>query len=156
MKKKNYRTFLIITILMSIVLFIGCAAGNDRFTSFEPAGFLFGIWHGAISVISLIIGIFSDSVSVYEANNTGAFYDFGFLIGAICCWGGSFKLGGLKFRKKHTCDKEWDEIGEKVEKKILHKINEWADVDEDTDWEEIGKKVEEKLKKKIKEWAEKD
>ena len=57
-------------------------------------------------------------------------------------------------------DKEWDEIGEKVELKVMRKLKDWADDDNDADfnkdWEEIGEKVEKKLKRKIREWAEKE
>ena len=38
----------------------GCAAGNPRFTADEPAGFWMGLWHGAIGVVTLVIGIFDD------------------------------------------------------------------------------------------------
>jgi len=60
--------------------------------------------------------------------------------------------------KRH--DKEWEEIGNKVEKKVMRKLKEWSEDEEDADtakeWEEIGEKVEKKLKRKIREWAEKD
>ena len=57
-------------------------------------------------------------------------------------------------------DKEWEEIGDKVEIKVMHKLKDWAE-DEDgseknTDWDDISEKVEKKLKRKIREWAEKD
>jgi hypothetical protein len=57
---------------------------------------------------------------------------------------------------KSKKDKEWEEIGEKVEKKVMRKMKEWAESEEPNEWEEIGKKVEKKLKKKIREWAEEE
>ena len=120
---------------------------------------MYGVWHGVISVISLIIHIFNDSVLVYEAKNSGGWYDFGFLMGVIMVWGGSCHVKcKTDAQKKH--DKEWEEIGDKVEKKIMHKLKEWVKDEEgtgkDKEWEDINEQVEKKLKRKIREWAEKD
>lgn len=49
--------------------------------STPPYGFWSGLWHGWISTISFIVSLFSDNVSVYAVNNTGGWYDFGFLLG---------------------------------------------------------------------------
>lgn len=65
-----------------------CAAGDPRFTTEDPAGFWFGLWHGLIAFITLVIGLFDDSVEVYERANSGGWYDLGFLLGASC-WAGS-------------------------------------------------------------------
>ena len=50
-------------------------------------------------------------------------------------------------------EKEWKEIGDKVEVKVMRKLKQWADDEEGSDsgrdWEEIGDKVEKKLKEKI-------
>jgi hypothetical protein len=53
-------------------------------------------------------------------------------------------------------DKEWEEIGKKVEEKVCKGIKEWLDESEkkDDDWEEIGRKIEEKIKRKLRDWAE--
>ena len=67
--------------LLAALLLAACAAGDARFTMAEPAGFWMGLWHGLIGCVTLIVGIFSDSVEVYERHNTGGWYDFGFLIG---------------------------------------------------------------------------
>jgi len=147
--------------LGAILLVVGCAAGGEQFTAEQPAGFWVGLWHGIISVITLIIGIFSDSVKVYEVNNSGGLYDFGFLLGVICCWG-SCAGSGWKCKSKAEREKEkakeeeWEEIGEKVEEKVKRKAGEWADADKDADWKEVEEKVEEKVKEKIKDWAEDD
>jgi len=66
-----------------VLLAAGCAAGDPRFTVETPAGFWQGLWHGMISVIALIVGLFKDGVGVYEIHNNGAWYDFGFLAGVI-------------------------------------------------------------------------
>ncbi len=136
-----------------------CTAGNIQFAQEAPAGFWWGIWHGMISFISLIIHLFDQSVLVYEVNNTGGWYDFGFLLGVLFVWGSGSKVT-CKFKKKSQAEKEWEEIGDKVEKKVMRKMKEWAEDDDgtgpDAEWDEIGEKVEKKLKRKIREWAEKE
>lgn len=78
--------------LVVMVVFCACAAGDPRFTAEAPAGFWQGLWHGMISVITLIVGIFDPTIRVYELDNTGGWYDFGFLFGVVSVWGG----GGAK------------------------------------------------------------
>jgi hypothetical protein len=43
-----------------------------------------GSRHGAISLVTLVIGIFDEGVRMYEVHNTGGWYDFGFFLGASC------------------------------------------------------------------------
>lgn len=142
-----------------VFLLTACAAGDSQFSTDEPAGFLYGIWHGVIAVISLIIHVFNDNVLVYETSNIGGWYDFGFLIGIICVWSGGSKVC-CKPKARREKDKEWEEVSNKVEIKIMRKLKEWADDEENTDtkgdWDDVGEKVEKKLKRIIKEWAEKD
>lgn len=147
-------------ILMPIVLLLtSCTAGDPQFTQDSPAGFWYGLWHGIISVISLVIHIFNENVSVYEVNNAGGWYDFGFLLGVIFIWGGSSHVTCKSAADKKR-QQEWDEIGDKVEIKVMHKLKEWAEdeegTDSDKDWDEICEKVEKKLKRKIREWADKE
>ena len=47
----------------------------------EPAGFWAGLWHGVISPVTFIVSLFNDDVAIYEVNNDGGWYDFGFLVG---------------------------------------------------------------------------
>jgi hypothetical protein len=54
----------------------------------DRAGFFMGIWHGWIAPISLIVGIFDHTVRVYEATNTGWWYDLGFYMAIISGFGG--------------------------------------------------------------------
>lgn len=159
MNSFNNRLFKLFIFIPIIILLTSCAAGDAQFTQDNPAGFWYGLWHGIIAVISLIIHIFNENVAVYEINNTGGWYDFGFLLGVIFIWSGGSHVSCKSAEKKQR-DKEWDEIGDKVEKKVMRKLKEWAEDEEGTDsvkeWEEIGEKVEKKLKRKIREWAEKD
>ena len=81
---------------------------------------------------------------------------FGFLLGACIALGGGGGAGWKKKRRKRLKDKEWEEIGKKVEEKVCKGIKEWLDESEkkDDDWEEIGRKIEEKIKRKLRDWAE--
>lgn len=54
----------------------------------EPAGFWGGLWHGLIIFIVFIVSLFKPGVRIYERNNSGRWYDFGFLIGASISLGG--------------------------------------------------------------------
>ena len=159
MKLHNYQSLKLLFLIPLILLLSSCAAGDAQFTPESPAGFWYGLWHGVISLISLIIHIFNNDVFVYEINNTGGWYDFGFLLGVICIWGGGSHMSCKSSAEKKR-DKEWEEIGDKVEKKVMRKLKEWSENEEGTgdgdDWEEIGEKVEKKMKRKIREWAEKD
>lgn len=47
----------------------------------KPAGFWAGFWHGIIAVITFIVSLFTSNVRIYETNNTGHGYDFGFMLG---------------------------------------------------------------------------
>jgi hypothetical protein len=54
-----------------------------------PAGFWAGFWHGLICPITFIISLFTPNVRIYESNNKGVLYDFGFIIGVSASFGGS-------------------------------------------------------------------
>ncbi len=88
----------VIIILITLTL-TGCAPGDGTYTMEKPAGFLWGIWHGWIAPISLIIGLFDKNIKVYEIINTGWWYDFGFYVAVIS------GFGGISLRRKKK-DKE--------------------------------------------------
>ena len=159
MKLPNSRLFKLLVLIPVLLLLASCSAGDAQFTQDTPADFWYGLWHGVIAVITLIIHVFNDSVLVYEINNTGGWYDFGFLLGVICIWGGSSHVS-CQSAKNRERDKEWEEIGEKVENKVMRKLEKWVEdeeiTDPDKDWDEVSKKAEKKLKRKIREWAEKE
>jgi hypothetical protein len=159
MTASQNRALITAVLILSILLLTSCSAGSEQFTPEDPAGFWYGLWHGIISVIALIVHIFADSVAVYEVDNTGGWYDFGFLLGILCVWGGSSHFC-CKSEKEQKRDEEWEQIADKVETKVMRKMKEWAEDEEggetDKEWDEIGDKVEKKLKRKIREWAEKE
>lgn len=95
MKKRMLLLFVLICML--VILLTGCLPGDGKFNEGKPAGFLWGIWHGWIAPISLIVGLFRKGIRVYENTNTGWWYDFGFYIAVA----GGF--GGLSFfRRRHS------------------------------------------------------
>jgi len=151
----------VILLLFTLVFITGCADNVDYTLAKEtvPVGFWHGLWHGMIAVIAFVISLFDDNVAVYAVYNNGAWYDFGFVFGFLMVWGGSHKLTCKTAARKQK-EKEWDEIGQKVEKKVMRKMKEWAEDEELSDdaaeWQEIGEKVEKKLKRKLREWAEKE
>ncbi|MTI94323.1 MAG: hypothetical protein FH749_02390 [Firmicutes bacterium] len=79
---------LIIALLFGMMLVIsGCMPGNAGYAE-KPAGFFWGVWHGWIAPLSLIVQLFNPLVRVYEVNNTGWWYDFGFYIAILGGFGG--------------------------------------------------------------------
>lgn len=152
---KQSRLVLSICIMLFLAIVIsGCAAGNERYAA-KLAGFWAGLWHGLICIFTFIIGLFTDSVRMYETNNTGNWYDFGFILGAIITLGSG--CGSHKRARRLKKKDDWDEIGEKVEEKIRTGIQNWLNEPKkkDEEWEEIGKKIEEKIKRELKNWADK-
>ncbi|MEK6205902.1 MAG: hypothetical protein N2B02_09795 [Amylibacter sp.] len=53
-------------------------------------GFLIGLFHGVISFFTMIL-LFITDVEMYAKNNSGSWYDLGFVIGAMIFYGGSAK-----------------------------------------------------------------
>jgi hypothetical protein len=149
---RNRRCALGVAATLALLALAGCAAGDARFTDEGPAGFWVGLWHGIIAFITLVIGIFDDGVRVYEIHNSGGWYDFGFLIGATAIWG--HRTITCARRGRMRADKEWQEIGQKVERKLARLIREWAEAEPDADWRVVGEKAERKLKQRVREWAE--
>jgi hypothetical protein len=77
-------------LLLLLVLFTGCADVTpiENCVTDEPYGFFSGLWHGFIVTFSFIGSLFSDSIAIYAVNNTGGWYDFGFLLGSGSLIGG--------------------------------------------------------------------
>ena len=91
MKKSNQITLLAYSILAALFL-SGCADVSPNVSecvTSNPYGFWFGLWHGIIIPFSWVGSLFSENIAIYAYNNSGGWYDFGFVIGA-----GSLGLGG--------------------------------------------------------------
>jgi hypothetical protein len=88
MKSTNYRNAIALLGIAASVLLLSCLPGDGKATPADPAGFFSGVWHGWVAPISLIVGIFKRSIRVYEAANSGWWYDFGFYIAIVGGFGG--------------------------------------------------------------------
>ena len=154
--KQGYKVIITCALIVLILTAISCAPGNVKYEA-KPAGFWAGLWHGLICVVTFIIGLFTDKVTMYEVNNSGNWYNFGFILGVMIIFGGGSGSSCKRKKAKTMKEKEWEDIAHKVENKVRTGIKNWVEEgeDKDTDWEEIGKKVEEKIKRELKDWAEK-
>ena len=80
--------FLLLTLLLAgcarVTPIENCAAG-------DPYGFWSGLWHGLIAPVSFVLSLFFDHIAMYGVNNTGGWYDFGFVLGAGILFGGGGK-----------------------------------------------------------------
>jgi len=77
----------------ALVLAAGCAPGPNPLMDparADPrsAGFLLGLWHGAILWVTFVVSLFNSNVSIYEVHNTGWPYNLGYLLGAAGALGG--------------------------------------------------------------------
>ncbi len=81
------KAVLLIIIFVLVMSLTSCFPG-DKVVGDEPAGFIWGILHGWIAPLSLILSLFKDNIRIYEVVNTGFWYDFGFYIAIISGFGG--------------------------------------------------------------------
>ena len=73
--------------VLAVVSLSGCFPGGSASAARE-AGFFTGVWHGWIAPLSLILSAFEPQFGVYEVNNVGWWYDFGFYMAIIAGFGG--------------------------------------------------------------------
>ncbi|WP_075350361.1 hypothetical protein [Algoriphagus marinus] len=86
------------TFLVILILFSSCAevTNIEDCVTDEPYGFFFGVWHGIIAPISFVLSVFFDDIAMYAVNNTGGWYDFGFVLGAGILFGGGGKASNSR------------------------------------------------------------
>ena len=90
MKTANAKKIILLCMMAfgMLALLAGCVPGGGAYSPDDPAGIFWGIWHGWIAPISLIMSIFNDHYSIYEVYNTGFAYDLGFYVAIISGFGG--------------------------------------------------------------------
>jgi hypothetical protein len=90
------------------------AAGPDskfKQPDAKPAGFWAGYWHGMISPITFVVSLFKPGVRIYETNNNGRWYDFGFIMGASAAFSGGIRVNMDKRHKSSRHVREEDKEG---------------------------------------------
>ena len=85
---------LLVLVLLLLVILAGCAPGpnQSKGTTSEHnvvAGFWLGLWQGFIAPFVFVASLFKSNISIYEVLNNGAWYNFGYLFGLACFFGGS-------------------------------------------------------------------
>ncbi len=101
MERKLAGRILVLVAVLALVsvMMTGCLPGDGAVSPWKPAGFLWGIWHGWVAPISLIVQIFNKNIRIYEPMNTGFWYDLGYYMAIL----GGF--GGLSLARKRRTNK---------------------------------------------------
>lgn len=99
--KKSFtfnRVALSLIMLIAVILVTGCANKEvvTECLKGQTYGFWWGLWHGIIAPVDLVLMLFRDDITVYAPNNNGIWYAFGFVIGS----GGWGFFGGSRSRRK--------------------------------------------------------
>lgn len=97
--KLNLNKHLKVLFFLAFVLILtGCASTIDVESCLPEKihGFGWGLLHGFISFFTFIISLFKEEVAIYAVNNNGGWYDFGFILGIMCFYGGGTKASGKK------------------------------------------------------------
>src|SRR5499425_2607195 len=105
--KSSLTVFVLVLLLLNIMS--GCAAGANQFkgTAGERdvvAGFWIGLWQGFIAPLVFVASLFKADLNVYEVHNNGVWYNFGYLFGLACLFGGggnraSRRCGGARLAR---------------------------------------------------------
>ena len=91
-----------VLVLVLVNVLSGCAPSANQFkgTASEHdvvAGFWLGLWQGFIAPFVFVASLFRANLNIYEAHNNGAWYNFGYLFGVACFFGGG---GNRSARRK--------------------------------------------------------
>ena len=97
--KPSFSVLVVVLILLSIL--VGCVPGPNQLKGTVnehtgAAGFWLGLWQGFIAPFVLVASLFKGDMNIYEVHNNGAAYNFGFLFGLGCFFGG----GGNRSARK--------------------------------------------------------
>lgn len=92
------RKFSMIFMFALAVLFLAsCSHGVDVTGCIDGVhiyGFWGGLWHGMIAPFDFIAGFFNSDIVVFAQNNSGRWYDFGFVLGI-----GGFATGARQTKR---------------------------------------------------------
>jgi TRAP-type C4-dicarboxylate transport system permease small subunit len=92
----------VVMVLLVVTFLAGCAPGFNlaKGTMNENgrvAGFWLGVWQGFIAPFVFVASLFRANLNIYEVHNNGAWYNFGYLFGVACFFGGG---GNRSARRK--------------------------------------------------------
>jgi hypothetical protein len=84
MKTLFSQKYLWLTLLLTVILFTGCARNEavEQCLTGHKYGFLGGLWHGFIAPFDFIGMLFNEKITMYAQNNNGGLYALGFLLGS--------------------------------------------------------------------------
>ena len=82
-----HRRFGVLVLLLVGVLLLQSCATQPAPPALDTPGFLRGLLHGFLILFSFLASLFTD-VRIYAFPNSGGWYDFGFLLGAMMFLGG--------------------------------------------------------------------
>ena len=85
---------MLVALLLLLLILAGCAPGPNLLKGTPGeyhgvAGFWLGMWQGFIAPFVFVISWFRSGLNIYEVHNNGAWYNFGYLLGVACFFGGS-------------------------------------------------------------------
>jgi predicted small secreted protein len=91
----------LILILLLLVSLTACAPGPNTLKGTPTdknsiAGFWLGLWQGFIAPFVFVISLFVRDLNIYEVHNNGAWYNFGYLFGLMCFFGGGGHKSGRR------------------------------------------------------------
>jgi hypothetical protein len=80
----------IVAIFLAALVLTGCAdhVSFEAASRMSSVGFWYGFWHGAILPFAWVASLFDENVAIYAIYNNGAWYDFGYVLGAGVLFGG--------------------------------------------------------------------
>ena len=86
--------FRYLAIVAMILLFSSCAQAVNYVGEPVTYGFFGGLWHGLIAPFDFVWSLVPDTkVLMYATNNTGHWYDFGFITGIGILFIGGTSVG---------------------------------------------------------------
>ena len=101
---RGTHTYLGLGTVLALLTLSACAAGPNAMvdTGPDPAGFWLGLWQGLISPITFLISLFTSEVNIYEVQNNGNWYDFGFMLGVATVFSGPAGSGHAARRRSRS------------------------------------------------------
>ena len=83
---KNLKITMRNTLYLVLVAFLFTACADvsphvETCITSNPYGFWSGLWHGMIVPLSWVGSLISDDIAIYAYDNSGGWYNFGFVLG---------------------------------------------------------------------------